>query len=132
MKTQFLLLCAATALIAGCQPPIEETEAIAPTNVEFTGQPDEAVAGVWKATSGMGTYTFDKSGTYEIDAVVKTPNGEMKTNSKGEWRIDGDRFLMKDAAGNVVPYALERSGDRMVLQVGEKMKHKTELVRQKW
>lgn len=130
MKLQIFVLGALAALAIGCQPAVEEVTAPEPTNVPFTGQVDESVTGTWKSQSGS-TYVFQKDGAYVLDSVVRTPNGEMKTHSEGEWKIDGTKLLMKDENGNVVPYEIEKATDKLTLQVGKSLKHKTELTRQK-
>jgi hypothetical protein len=91
------------------------------------------LVGTWKTKDAGSetTYVLAGDGRYTLSGTVSFQGKTMDNNSAGEWRVDGEEFLIKDAQGNVVPYALKRDGpDRMDLTLTGSMKARSTWVRQ--
>lgn len=129
MKPAILASLAATFFIVGCAPTDDEIVGVDKTSVAFKGEPDKRFVGTWKSTSIDSTYKLAENGTYALHSRVKMPGGPgmINADSKGEWRLDGDKLLFKDAQGNVVPYDYTLVGDTLTFTSTGKMKNKTEL-----
>ena len=107
----FALVC------AGCHPADDETlEAPVPTRVAFEGSPDARLAGDWTTADRKLFYTLRKDGGYSTGLVSAIKGqADATTRAEGEWRVNGDRALFKDAAGSVVPYVFDLKGDVLTL-----------------
>lgn len=115
----------------GCQTgsPVEEAVDDRP-RIEFSGNPDPRVAGAYKTKDGVMTYDFREDGTYRTKGRVTTTGGVFDRETTGEWRIDGSRFLMRDANGNVTAYDFNRKPKELKLTQHGSMKRETVLIRQ--
>ena len=127
MKRPHLLSVLAAVLVAGCHS--EPPEDPGPPKIPFEGEVDKRLVGKWKADLSNSLYTFGPDGTYELKAKVRTPGGEMNTESKGEWKVKGDEVLFRDTGGNVVRYALAYKESQMTLALTGTMKRETKLNR---
>lgn len=96
--------------------------------VAFEGKPDEKIVGTYKTKDGT-VYVFDKAGSFHFDGVTATPKGQKKTHGEGDWVVNGDRLLFKDANG-VVPYNFVQKGRDLTLSLTGKMKNETVFTRQ--
>ena len=96
----------------------------------FEGKPDPAYVGKYRTSDGRSNYTFGEDGGFELKGKVATPGGMIDQNVKGQWAVNGDRFLFKYGEGNVVPYAYKKEGDKLKLTLTGTMKRETVLVKQ--
>jgi hypothetical protein len=124
MKPTIFLACLLALPLVGCEPT-EEAPA-EPNKGPITGEIDKELAGAYKANDGM-TYEFGEDGSFTLKGQVSTPKGMVDRESKGEWRVDGDKLMIKDAQGYVVPYLLEKEGGNLNLTMTGKMKAETKL-----
>lgn len=113
----------------GCGPQVEEIGVEEPKKIAFDGKPDERFVGTWTSEDGKSTYVLKEDGAYNLKATVSTPGGSMNTESDGSWSVNGDRFLIKDYAGNVVPYTYELADGKLTLGLTGSMKTSTVLVK---
>jgi hypothetical protein len=117
----------------GCQPASDEVTVTEKPPREFRGEIESGLVGTWKTKDAGSetTYVLAGDGRYTLSGTVSFQGKTMDNNSAGEWRVDGEEFLIKDAQGNVVPYALKRDGpDRMDLTLTGSMKARSTWVRQ--
>ncbi len=108
----------------GCTPEEEQTGD--PDKGVLTGEVDKTLAGAYKSGDGMA-YTFSEDGSFTLKGQVSTPGGMVDRESKGEWRVDGDKLMIKDAQGYVVPYVLKKEGSTLKLTMTGTMKSETTL-----
>lgn len=124
MKTIISLACLLAFPLVGCEPA--EDVPAEPNKGPLTGEVDKEIAGAYKASDGM-TYEFKEDGSFTLKGQVSTPTGMVDRESKGEWRVDGDKLMIKDAQGYVVPYVLKNEGGVLNLTMTGKMKAETKL-----
>lgn len=122
------LIIVAFALGFGCAPSDETVEEKPP--VVFQGKMDSRFYGSWKADASGSIYTFNEDGSYKLSGKVKTQGGSFDNNSSGSWLVDGEKLLIKDQNGNVVPYAVELKGKTLSLSLTGSLKNKTVLNKQ--
>lgn len=115
-------------LLFGCGSQVEEVVDDTP-KVVFEGKPDARFVGTWTSEDGKSTYTLKEDGAYNLKAKISTPGGAMDTESAGSWAVNGDRFLIKDPAGNVVPYTFDFADGKLTLGLTGSMKTSTVLVK---
>ena len=128
------LAAAAIALIvAGCTPADEVAPTLERPKVAFEGKADEGFVGTWKTVNSRSsfTYEFAKDGKYTLAGKVGTQAGTFDNKSSGEWLVNGEHLLIKDAQGNIIPYVQKLTGDKLQLTATGSMKNQTNLVRQK-
>lgn len=118
----------ASILSFGCAPSDETVEEKPP--VVFQGKADPRFFGSWKADGSGSIYTFNEDGSYKLSGRVKTQGGSFDNNSAGSWLVDGEKLLIKDQNGNVVPYAVELKGKTLSLSLTGSLKNKTVLNKQ--
>lgn len=99
------------ALLAGCQPEEEKD----PNGVAFSGEPDERLFGSWKSTTADSTYTFNEDGTFTLKGSVTNQGNVIPVDTGGEWKVDGDKVLVKGENGFVAPYTLKVEGDTITM-----------------
>lgn len=124
MKSFPLAACLLAFASFGCEPyegPPEEPEKGA-----LTGEVDKEIAGAYQSSDGMA-YTFADDGSFTLKGQIQTPDGPVDRESKGEWRVDDDKLMIKDAQGYVVPYLLKREGGVLKLTMTGSMKAETTL-----
>ncbi len=126
--TRLLPIALAVLALFGCDSGVEEVVDDTP-KVAFEGQQDERFVGTWASEDGKSTYTLESDGKYNLKAKISTPGGAMDTESGGSWAVNGDRFLIKDPAGNVVPYTFELKDGKLTLSLTGSMKTSTVLVK---
>ncbi|MBS1707765.1 MAG: hypothetical protein JSS65_03485 [Armatimonadetes bacterium] len=129
MKISVLCAVATALLLCGCNGAANE-EAPEPKKpvVLFEGSIDKAMVGTWKAEGVDQTYKFFEDGTFTMDQTIRVPKGDpMTTHTKGEWRHNGDKVVIKDAQKNIVPYACKLDGDKMELSLTGSLKVTTKL-----
>ena len=118
--------------VVGCGPKDEEITSTTANTVAFEGPPDAKYAGTWKSSNGVSTYIFVADGTYKMDSMIVVRGQKpFPSHAEGQWKVSGDRMLMKDKAGNVVPYALEFKNDELKLTLTGSLKNETVLRRSK-
>ncbi|MCG9895256.1 MAG: hypothetical protein MH204_07265 [Fimbriimonadaceae bacterium] len=103
-----LFICLAAGLAAGCMS--EEAAPADPDKGTLTGSVDKSLAGQYKTQAGMN-YTLNEDGSFLMKGQVQTPGGMIDRETKGEWRVDGDKLMIKDAQGYVVPYAMTKESN---------------------
>lgn len=130
LKTLCLALPLLAALLSGCSAEDGSSASADVQPTPFVGRVDERLVGAWKTENGASTYQLEKSGGYRLRAKIKTPGGSMDTDSAGSWLVDGDLFLMKDAAGNVAKYKMALKGDRLTLSTTGSLKRDLTLIKQ--
>ena len=132
MKHAIAAALALLVVVSGCAPATDELVPADKPAVAFKGEADKKFVGVWKSTTVDSTYKLSADGAYQLHSRVKMPGGPgmIDADSAGEWRLDGDKLLFKDAQGNVVPYEYKLDGDNLSLISTGKMKNKTELKKQ--
>ena len=114
------VLCVLASLVAGCDPqPPESDGPPMPKAVEFVGKVDESLVGLWKTADGRSTLNMAKNGDLALQTINTTPGGDVKTDLKGSWLVDGDRLLLKyvnkDQSESVIAYSLTHAGNSMTL-----------------
>ena len=124
MKPTIFLACLLAFPLVGCEPTEEMPPE--PNKGPLTGEVDKELAGAYKANDGM-TYDFKEDGSFTLKGQISTPKGMVDRESKGEWRVDGDKLMIKDAQGYVVPYILKKEGGNLNLTMTGKMKAETKL-----
>lgn len=128
-----ILLAVTTGLVVfisgGCQPTSADVEEPQKPPVAFQGKPDAKFVGTWKTVDKRSVYSFKADGAYTIKTHVNTPGGGMDTQTDGSWLADAEHFLMKDKAGNVVPYNFKVEGNKLSLSLTGSMKRETVMVK---
>jgi hypothetical protein len=119
------------ALVFGCQPAEEEILTSEPKSVSFEGSVDEKLVGTWKSADGSSKYEFDQDGKFRLEGKIRTPGGEIDNKTNGEWKVNNNQLLIKDANGYVIPYDLKTANDELTMTSIGSMKNKTTLKRAK-
>lgn len=122
------LIVLVSACIFGCAPSEEVPDEKPP--VAFQGKMDSRLLGKWKAEGSGSLYEFKEDGSYQLTGKVKTQGGTFDNNVVGSWLVDGEKLLIKDKAGNVVPYAIALKGSQLSLSLTGSLKNKTVLNKQ--
>lgn len=130
MKFFYILsiIVLATSCIFGCAPSEEVADEKPP--VAFQGKMDSRLLGKWKAEGSGSIYEFKEDGSYHLTGKVTTQGGTFDNNVVGSWLVDGEKLLIKDKAGNVVPYAIELKNTQLSLSLTGSLKNKTVLNKQ--
>lgn len=112
----------------GCSPSEEVTDEKPP--VAFQGKTDSRLLGKWKAEGSGSIYEFNEDGSFKLSGKVSTQGGTFENNVTGSWLVDGEKVLIKDQSGNVVPYAIDLKGSQLNLSLTGSLKNKTVLNKQ--
>ncbi|RYG87949.1 hypothetical protein EON77_01375 [bacterium] len=107
--------------IGGCRGSSEDEDESGPPkpkSVAFTGKTDPRLTGDWKASDGSSELALVKDGGLVLSA--SNPGRPGPPNKmQGEWRVDGDRLLLKyansDGSEQTIGYAMKIAGDTMTL-----------------
>ena len=112
----------------GCGPGTGSDE-LSAAMPKFEGKVDERFVGHWKTSDERSKYEFSKDGRYSLESKVRTPNGTLDTKSAGDWLISDDRFLIRDANGNIASYRWTIQGGKLKLALTGSLKNETVLIR---
>ncbi len=100
--------------------------------VVFEGTADAKYSGTWKTEDRISVYKLAADGGYVLDSNIPMKGSSpMKTHSIGNWAVNADHLLFKDAQGNVASYLYELKGQRLTLTTSGTLKGKTIMDRQK-
>ncbi|RYG38015.1 hypothetical protein EON81_04855 [bacterium] len=127
-KILFLWPLLAVGMV-GCAEPDEVSEGVEPKPPVFEGKAEAKFVAKWKLKGKNSTYDMRADGSYSFAGKVGTPGGEFDNKFEAQWRVNGDKFLMKDRSGNVVAYNYKLEGNTLTLLSVGSLKHETVLIK---